>query len=95
MCCFRGAENPDVDPVNILPDGRFSHIEQINERLKFLRFLLKDGQLWLCEPQAKQVRAPAWVYSAGAHLSNSDRALCSLMCTSFWGNFISDLGVSG
>ena len=48
-------EHPDADPANILPDGRYNHIQQVQERLRFLRFLLKDGQLWLCEPQAKQV----------------------------------------
>jgi len=48
-------EHPDAEPANIFPDGRFNHIQQVQERLKFLRFLLKDGQLWLCEPQAKQI----------------------------------------
>ena len=30
-------EHPDDDPATILPDGRFSHIQQVQERLKFLR----------------------------------------------------------
>ncbi|EDS40160.1 ubiquitin specific protease 9/faf [Culex quinquefasciatus] len=29
--------------------------QQIQERLEFLKFLLKDGQLWLCAEQAKQI----------------------------------------
>lgn len=48
-------EHPDADPAMIFPDGRFNHIQQVNDRLRFLRFLLKDGQLWLCRPQANQV----------------------------------------
>jgi len=51
------SEHPDADPANIVPDGRYNHIQQVKERLHFLRFLLKDGQLWLCEPQAKQASA--------------------------------------
>lgn len=43
------------DPEDFLPDGRYNHVLQVQERLSFLRFLLKDGQLWLCAPQAKQV----------------------------------------
>ena len=50
-------EHPGADPVTILPDGRFNHMQQVNDRLRFLRFLLKDGQLWLCKPQANEVRS--------------------------------------
>jgi ubiquitin carboxyl-terminal hydrolase 9/24 len=48
-------EHPNADPASILPDGRFNHIQQVTDRLRFLRFLLKDGQLWLCKPQATDV----------------------------------------
>lgn len=58
--------------MNILPDGRFSHVTQVNERLKFLRFLLKDGQLWLCEPQAKQI----WTCLAENAIYPCDRENC-------------------
>ena len=34
---------------------RYNHNLQVSERLNFLRFLLRDGQLWLCAPQAKQI----------------------------------------
>jgi len=29
-------------------------VQQVNDRLRFLRFLLKDGQLWLCKQQATE-----------------------------------------
>ena len=31
-------DHPNEDPVYILPDGRFNHVQQVNERLKFLRY---------------------------------------------------------
>lgn len=65
-------EHPDLDSSNILPDGRFNHIQQIQERLRFLRFLLKDGQLWLCESQARQI----WQCLAESAIYSSDRESC-------------------
>ncbi|CAH1782281.1 unnamed protein product [Owenia fusiformis] len=65
-------ENPNLEPANIFPDGRFNHSQQVQERLKFLRFLLKDGQLWLCEPQAKQI----WCCLAENAIYPSDRESC-------------------
>lgn len=44
-------ETPSLDAGTILIDGRFPHHAQIAERLEFLKFLLKDGQLWLCADQ--------------------------------------------
>ncbi|KAK3733916.1 hypothetical protein QZH41_000977 [Actinostola sp. cb2023] len=44
---------PTDDAQELILDGRYNHIQQVQERLTFLKFLLKDGQLWLCEPQAK------------------------------------------
>lgn len=44
-------EDGDIDWENWLPDGRYPHSAQVHERLSFLRFLLKDGQLWLCAEQ--------------------------------------------
>lgn len=52
VCCVVSEEG-DIDWENWLPDGRYPHAAQVHERLSFLRFLLKDGQLWLC---AEQVR---------------------------------------
>lgn len=43
------------DPENFFPDGRYNHLLQVQERLSFLRFLLKDGQLWLCAPQVAKI----------------------------------------
>lgn len=36
-------------------DRRYDHNCQVYKRLSFLKFLLRDGQLWLCEVQAKQI----------------------------------------
>ncbi|CAD6996456.1 unnamed protein product [Ceratitis capitata] len=49
------AEMPNVEPNTLCIDGRYPHNMQIQERLDFLKFLLKDGQLWLCAEQAKQI----------------------------------------
>ena len=32
------SEHPDEEPSQIMPDGRFSHIMQVQERLRFLRY---------------------------------------------------------
>lgn len=48
-------ENAILDPQTLVLDGRYPHCQQIQERLDFLKFLLKDGQLWLCMDQAEQI----------------------------------------
>ncbi|XP_068731970.1 ubiquitin carboxyl-terminal hydrolase 9X-like isoform X1 [Montipora capricornis] len=63
---------PDVDASEIQIDGRYNHTFQVQERLNFLRFLLKDGQLWLCEPQAKLI----WQCLAEKAVLPSDRECC-------------------
>ncbi|XP_039251519.2 ubiquitin carboxyl-terminal hydrolase 9X-like [Styela clava] len=65
-------ENPDYDPQTVRPGSRYTHIQEVNERLHFLRFLLKDGQLWLCEPQARQI----WHCLAENAAYVSDRESC-------------------
>ncbi|KAG7177623.1 ubiquitin carboxyl-terminal hydrolase FAF-X-like [Homarus americanus] len=65
-------ENPDLNPADIVPDRRYNHIFQVQERLSFLRFLLKDGQLWLCAPQAKQI----WNCLAENAVFTVDRESC-------------------
>ncbi|GFU01705.1 probable ubiquitin carboxyl-terminal hydrolase FAF-X [Nephila pilipes] len=65
-------EYPDLDPNSVSPDSRFSHVQQVQERLNFLRFLLKDGQLWLCAPQAKQI----WSCLAENAVYVTDREAC-------------------
>ena len=37
----------DLDDTKLVPDGRYSHIIQVQERLNFLRFLLKVGFTYL------------------------------------------------
>ncbi|KAH8382269.1 hypothetical protein KR009_002590 [Drosophila setifemur] len=65
-------ETPGLDPATILIDGRFPHHAQIAERLEFLKFLLKDGQLWLCADQAKQI----WHCLAVSAVFPTDREEC-------------------
>lgn len=61
-----------TDPESILPDGRFSHCTQIQERLNFLKYLLKEGQLWLCANQAETI----WKCLAQASVFELDREIC-------------------
>ncbi|XP_024944100.1 probable ubiquitin carboxyl-terminal hydrolase FAF-X isoform X6 [Cephus cinctus] len=65
-------ENPDIDANTFMPDRRYNHIMQVQERLNFLRFLLKDGQLWLCADQAKRI----WQCLAEQAVFVSDREAC-------------------
>ncbi|XP_033356836.1 probable ubiquitin carboxyl-terminal hydrolase FAF-X isoform X1 [Bombus vosnesenskii] len=65
-------ENPDIDGNTYMHDGRYNHIMQVQERLNFLRFLLKDGQLWLCADQAEQI----WQCLAEQGVFVSDREAC-------------------
>ncbi|XP_077513422.1 ubiquitin carboxyl-terminal hydrolase-like faf isoform X2 [Amblyomma americanum] len=60
------------DPTQVYGDSRYSHVQQVQERLKFLRFLLKDGQLWLCAAQAKQI----WHCLAENAVYPTDREAC-------------------
>ncbi|KAI4464478.1 ubiquitin carboxyl-terminal hydrolase [Holotrichia oblita] len=65
-------ENPELTSETYFPDGRYCHVLQVQERLNFLRFLLKDGQLWLCAEQAKQI----WQCLAENAVFASDRESC-------------------
>jgi hypothetical protein len=60
------------DPENIHPDGRFSHCTQVQERLNFLKYLLKEGQLWLCANQAETI----WKCLAQNSVFELDREIC-------------------
>lgn len=64
--------NPELTSDQIVTDGRFPHQQQIQERLDFLKFVLKDGQLWLCSDQAKQI----WQCLAVNAVFPSDREEC-------------------
>ncbi|KAM9709605.1 ubiquitin carboxyl-terminal hydrolase 9X isoform 4-T4 [Menidia menidia] len=65
-------EQAEFDPQTVRPGSRYSHVQEVQERLNFLRFLLKDGQLWLCAPQAKQI----WKCLAENAVFLCDREAC-------------------
>lgn len=65
-------EQPTLKPSDIFLDNRYPHVQQIQERLEFLKFLLKDGQLWLCADQAKQI----WNCLAVNPIFTCDREEC-------------------
>ncbi|XP_060732323.1 probable ubiquitin carboxyl-terminal hydrolase FAF-X isoform X10 [Tachysurus vachellii] len=69
---FSKVEHTDFDPQTVRPGSRYSHVQEVQERLNFLRFLLKDGQLWLCAPQAKQI----WKCLAENAVFLCDREAC-------------------
>lgn len=64
--------NKQLKPMELFLDKRYPHPQQIQERLDFLKFLLKDGQLWLCADQAKQI----WHCLAVNAAFPSDREEC-------------------
>lgn len=39
-------ENPEIDANTYMSDGRYNHIMQVQERLNFLRFLLKVSSIF-------------------------------------------------
>ncbi|XP_077003331.1 ubiquitin carboxyl-terminal hydrolase 9X-like isoform X2 [Tamandua tetradactyla] len=65
-------DHEDCDPQTVRLGSRYSHVQEVQERLNFLRFLLKDGQLWLCAPQAKQI----WKCLAENAVFLCDREAC-------------------
>ncbi|XP_052519968.1 probable ubiquitin carboxyl-terminal hydrolase FAF-X [Budorcas taxicolor] len=65
-------DHEDYDPQTVRLGSRYSHVQEVQERLNFLRFLLKDGQLWLCAPQAKQI----WKCLAENAVYVCDREAC-------------------
>ncbi|XP_028290960.1 ubiquitin carboxyl-terminal hydrolase 9X isoform X4 [Gouania willdenowi] len=69
---FSKEEQAEFDPQTVRPESRYSHVQEVQERLNFLRFLLKDGQLWLCAPQAKQI----WKCLAENAVFLCDREAC-------------------
>ncbi|KAG5833327.1 hypothetical protein ANANG_G00274760 [Anguilla anguilla] len=69
---FAKAEHLEFDPQTVRDGSRYSHVQEVQERLNFLRFLLKDGQLWLCAPQAKQI----WKCLAENAVFLCDREAC-------------------
>uniref|UniRef100_A0A669CIL4 ubiquitinyl hydrolase 1 n=1 Tax=Oreochromis niloticus TaxID=8128 RepID=A0A669CIL4_ORENI len=72
METMRQLSKAEFDPQTVRPGSRYSHVQEVQERLNFLRFLLKDGQLWLCAPQAKQI----WKCLAENAVFLCDREAC-------------------
>ncbi|GAB1302650.1 Ubiquitinyl hydrolase 1 [Apodemus speciosus] len=72
LCLPIAEDNEDYDPQTVRLGSRYSHVQEVQERLNFLRFLLKDGQLWLCAPQAKQI----WKCLAENAVYLCDREAC-------------------
>lgn len=50
-------ENPNFDPNKLNGNryNRYTHVQEIKERLNFLSFLLKEGNLWLGSTQATEI----------------------------------------
>lgn len=69
---LKEGNNEFIDPESILTDGRFNHITQIQERLNFMKYLLKEGQLWLCSSQAETI----WKCLAQNSVFECDREIC-------------------
>ncbi|XP_057352255.1 probable ubiquitin carboxyl-terminal hydrolase FAF-X isoform X2 [Manis pentadactyla] len=65
-------EHENCDPQTVRFGSQYSHVQEVQERLNFLRFLLKDGQLCLCAPQAKQI----WKCLAENAVYLCDREAC-------------------
>ncbi len=61
-----------VDADLILVDGRFNHSIQIQERLHFLKYVLKEGQLCMSLSQAETI----WKCLAQNSVFESDREIC-------------------
>ncbi|CAB4035298.1 probable ubiquitin carboxyl-terminal hydrolase FAF-X, partial [Paramuricea clavata] len=72
MSKVRSLDKLTSDPNSLVLDGRYSHVQQVQKRLSFLRFILKDGQLWLCGPEAKII----WEALAENSVFPSDREAC-------------------
>jgi ubiquitin carboxyl-terminal hydrolase 9/24 len=60
----------DVDSIQV--DGRFNHSTQIHERLNFLKYILKEGELFLNADQAETI----WKCLALSSAFEVDREIC-------------------
>lgn len=52
---MKDAPPSSTPPPPLYMDGRYDHATQVQERLSFLKFVLRDGHLWLCDQQAKEI----------------------------------------
>ena len=62
----------EMNPNVRAKGNRYSHLEQVEERLNFLCFVLKDGQLWLCLAQAVDI----WCCLCENSIFDEDRQCC-------------------
>ncbi|XP_065177789.1 probable ubiquitin carboxyl-terminal hydrolase FAF-X isoform X1 [Sycon ciliatum] len=67
-----GVKVDELDPDVYSPDGRYTHVAHLQERLNFIRYVLRDGQLWLVGRQAQQI----WKCLAENAVFPADRGIC-------------------
>ena len=62
----------NINPEEFYPDDRFNHNQQIHERLNFLKFVLKEGRLYLLTEYSKMI----WISLAEQAVFPNDREQC-------------------
>ncbi|CAF3335952.1 unnamed protein product [Rotaria socialis] len=62
----------NTSPEDYYADGRFNHNQQIHERLNFLKFILKEGRLYLSAEHSKTI----WICLAEEAVFPNDREQC-------------------
>lgn len=76
------ADYPNKLPSDFVLDNHYGHSEQISERLRFLRFLLKDGHMRLSYEHAEQI----WHCLTNPAVFDSDREACFKWFTKLMGD---------
>ncbi|CAF3578443.1 unnamed protein product, partial [Rotaria sp. Silwood2] len=69
---YRDETKKILPPEDYYPDGHFNHNQQINERLIFLKFTLKEGRLYLGFDYMKMI----WISLAEQAVYPHDREQC-------------------
>jgi len=77
LCQYMDKARQQSKTINLLaedyyPDGRFHHQQQIQERLNFLKFVLKEGRLYLFSEHSKMI----WICLAEQAIYPQDRDQC-------------------
>lgn len=67
-----------IDPNFVYDNRRFTHLQEVMERLNFLKFILQEGQLWLCINQAIEI----WDCLARNAICKEDTQICFRWFTS-------------
>ncbi|XP_065887407.1 ubiquitin carboxyl-terminal hydrolase 9X-like isoform X3 [Dysidea avara] len=65
-------EDHNIPAEDLCLDNRFNHVVQVQNRLDFMRFLLRDGRLWLGYSQALMV----WQALIENPVYDSDKEVC-------------------